>query len=86
MYDAFVEKFAENMRRLRVGDPLDPSTDIGPLSSRKQRDEIEGQVQDAIRKGARARVGGKRVRRAGWFFEPTLLTDVRKGMRVLDEE
>ncbi|HYS99313.1 MAG TPA: aldehyde dehydrogenase family protein [Thermoplasmata archaeon] len=84
--DAFVEKFAENMRRLRVGDPLDPSTDIGPLSSRRQRDEIEGQVQDAIRKGATVRVGGKRVPRDGWFFEPTLLTDVRKGMRVLEEE
>src|SRR5438132_9383903 len=74
----FLAKFAENMRRLRVGDPLDPSTDIGPLVSRMQRDEIEGQVKDAVAKGAKVEVGGKRGRRAGWYFEPTLLSHVTK--------
>ena len=82
----FLAKFAENMRRLRVGDPLDPSTDIGPLVSRMQRDEIEGQVKDAVAKGAKVEVGGKRGRRAGWYFEPTLLSHVTKNMRVLREE
>jgi len=82
----FLAKFAENMRRLRVGDPLDPSTDIGPLVSRTQRDEIEGQVKDAVAKGAKVEVGGKRGRSAGWYFEPTLLSDVTKNMRVLREE
>ena len=84
--DEFVAKFAENMRKLRVGDPLDPSTDIGPLFSRSQIDEIEGQVKDSVRRGARVEVGGKRMRRAGWYFEPTLLSKVTKGMRVLKEE
>src|SRR6266487_280772 len=84
--EEFVAKFAENMRKLRVGDPLDPSTDVGPLSSRTQRDEIEAQVRDAVRKGATIEVGGKRIARDGWYFEPTLLTDVTDEMRVLREE
>ncbi|HVG37534.1 MAG TPA: aldehyde dehydrogenase family protein, partial [Thermoplasmata archaeon] len=58
--DEFVAKFAEQMRRLRVGDPLDPTTDVGPLVNKAQRDEIEGQVKDAVAKGARVEVGGKR--------------------------
>src|SRR2546427_1977789 len=76
--DEFVAKFAENIRRLRVGDPLDPSTEVGPLFSETQRDEIEAQVRDAVRKGATIEVGGKRIRRDGWYFEPTLLTRVTK--------
>ncbi len=82
----FVAKFAERMKRLRVGDPLDPTTDVGPLVSRTQRDEIESQVKDAIAKGAKVEVGGKRGRREGWYFEPTLLSHVTKDMRVLREE
>src|SRR2546428_7076750 len=74
------------MKQLRVGDPLDPRTDVGPLVSKTQRDEIEGQVKDAIAKGAKVEVGGKRGRREGWYFEPTLLSHVTKDMRVLREE
>src|SRR6266568_424832 len=58
--DEFVAKFRENIRKLRVGDPLDPSTDVGPLFSETQRDEIEAQVRDAVRKGAKIEVGGRR--------------------------
>jgi succinate-semialdehyde dehydrogenase/glutarate-semialdehyde dehydrogenase/succinyl-CoA reductase len=84
--DEFVEKFAERMKKLTVGDPMDPSTDIGPLVNEGQRDEIEAQVRDAVAKGARAVVGGKRLRRPGWYFEPTLLSHVTKEMRVLRDE
>ncbi len=84
--EEFVEKFAENMRRLRVGNPLDPGTDVGPLFCATQRDEIEVQVKDAIAKGAEVEVGGKRIRRPGWFFEPTLLSNVTRKMKVLKEE
>src|SRR5881296_1820219 len=84
--DEFLAKFAQRMRRLRVGDPLDPTTDVGPLVSQTQRDEIEGQVKDAVAKGAKVEVGGKRSRRPGWYFEPTLLSHVTKAMRVLREE
>src|SRR3989449_263584 len=81
-----VAKFAERIKRPRLGDPLDPATDVGPLVNKAQRDEIEGQVKDAVAKGAKVEVGGKRGRRPGWFFEPTLLSHVTKQMRVLREE
>src|SRR2546426_1633544 len=84
--DEFLTKFTQKMRRLRVGDPLDPMTDVGPLVSEHQRDEIESQVKDAVAKGAKVEVGGKRSRREGWYFEPTLLSHVTKAMRVLREE
>src|SRR5207245_246828 len=84
--DEFLTKFAQRMRRLRVGDPLDPTTDVGPLVSEHQRDEIESQVKDAVAKGAKVEVGGKRSRREGASFEPTLLSHVTKAMRVLREE
>src|SRR2546422_253489 len=84
--DEFLAKFAERVKRLRMGDPLDPTTDVGPLVSKTQRDEIESQVKDAIAKGAKVEVGGKRGRREGWYFEPTLLSHVTKDMRVLREE
>src|SRR5204862_8217518 len=77
---------AQRMRNLTVGGPLDPATDIGPPVNAGQREEIEGQVQDALAKGAEAVVGGHRLSRPGWFFEPTLLAGVTKEMRVLREE
>jgi len=84
--EEFLTRFREKMGRLRVGDPLDPATDVGPLFSRTQREEIEGQVKDAIRRGARLELGGKRIRGPGWYFEPTLLSGVTRSMRVLREE
>jgi aldehyde dehydrogenase len=65
---------------------MEATTDIGPLVNRGQRDEIERQVRDATAKGALVLAGGKRPRRAGWYFEPTLLRGVTKAMRVLREE
>jgi acyl-CoA reductase-like NAD-dependent aldehyde dehydrogenase len=82
----FLAKFAERIGRLKVGDPMETTTDIGPLVNRSQRDEIERQVRDATAKGALVLAGGKRPRRAGWYFEPTLLRGVTKTMRVLREE
>ena len=84
--DEFLAKVEENVRRLKVGDPLDPATDIGPLYAKSQRDEIELQVQDALKKGATLRAGGKRVKGPGWFFEPTLLSGVTTKMKVMSQE
>lgn len=84
--EEFIEKFAAGIRKLKVGDPLDPSTDIGPMVNEVQRDEIESQVRDAVRQGAKVVVGGKAIRRPGAYFEPTLLSGVTKAMRVLREE
>src|SRR5437899_12272039 len=82
----FTARFVEQVRALRVGDPLRPTTDIGPLVNGAQREEIEGQVKDAVRKRARVEVGGKRVPGPGWFYEPTVLSRVTRAMRVLQEE
>jgi acyl-CoA reductase-like NAD-dependent aldehyde dehydrogenase len=84
--DEFLAKVEENVRKLKVGDPLDPTTDIGPLYARSQRDEIEVQVKDALAKGARLHAGGKRVKGPGWFFEPTLLSNVTTKMKVMSQE
>lgn len=84
--DEFLSAFVENARRLQVGDPLDPLTDIGPLSSRSQRDEVVAQVDDAVRKGAQVDLGGRRPRWPGFFYEPTVLSEVTRRMRVLREE
>jgi len=84
--DEFLERFAENVAKMKVGDPLDPATDLGPLSSEAQRDEVEAQVKDALSKKAKVHVGGKRIRGPGFFYEPTVLSAVTTRMRVLREE
>jgi acyl-CoA reductase-like NAD-dependent aldehyde dehydrogenase len=84
--DEFLARLTEQMQRLKLGDPLDPNTDIGPLYAESQRDEIEDQVQDALAQGAKLHVGGKRRPGPGWFFEPTLLSGVTLSMKVMREE
>jgi succinate-semialdehyde dehydrogenase / glutarate-semialdehyde dehydrogenase len=82
--DAFVARLAEAVSALRVGDPLDDATQIGPLVDRAGLDKVVAHVADALARGARAVVGGKPGQ--GLYFEPTLLVDVGAGMRILDEE
>ncbi len=84
--DEFLAKLEEKVRGLKVGDPLDAATDIGPLYAQSQRDEIEKQVKDALAKGAKLLAGGKRVKGPGWFFEPTLLGNVTTKMKVMNQE
>jgi succinate-semialdehyde dehydrogenase / glutarate-semialdehyde dehydrogenase len=84
IYDAFAGRLADAVRDLRVGDPADPATNIGPLVDRAGHDKVLAHVQDAIAKGARALVGGQP--RDGLFFDPTVLGDVAPGMRILQEE
>lgn len=84
--DSFLAKVEENIRKLKVGDPLDPQTDVGPLYAKSQRDEIEVQVKDALAKGAKLHTGGKRIKGPGWFFEPTLLSGVTTRMKVMSQE
>ncbi len=84
--DEFLDKVEANIRKMKVGNPLDPATDIGPLYAKSQRDEIEIQLKDALAKGAKLHVGGKRIKGAGWFLEPTLLSDVTTKMKVMNQE
>lgn len=86
VYDAFVERFAAAVAEIRVGDPLDETTMMGPLSSLAARDQVAAQVADALAKGAVARTGGGVVPGPGAYFQPTVLTGVVPGMRAWDEE
>ncbi|MBY8878763.1 NADP-dependent succinic semialdehyde dehydrogenase [Actinacidiphila acidipaludis] len=88
VYDAFAERFGRAMGGLTVGDPMEESTDIGPLSTEQGRADLEELVQDALGQGARALCGARRPesRQAGWFYEPTVLTDVTPRMRIHREE
>ena len=82
----FERRFADAIRALRVGDPLDPKTQVGPLARADLRDALDEQVAASVRMGARVAVGGHRVAGAGWFYEPTLLADVTEDMPVLTDE
>ncbi|QNI05293.1 NADP-dependent succinic semialdehyde dehydrogenase [Mycobacterium kubicae] len=86
IYDEFVEKFVEKMQALKVGDPTDPDVDVGPLATESGRDEVAKQVEDAVAAGAVARCGGERMDRPGWFYPPTVVTDITKDMALYTEE
>ena len=82
----FMEKFVEKTEKLRIGDPLEETTDIGPLVSLPSLEFIDKVVQDSIKEGAELLIGGERLDKKGYFYKPTILKDVRPGMRVVDEE
>lgn len=82
----FVDLLEQKIRALKVGGPEDPTNHVGPLISEAQLNLLDAQVQDALQRGATLRVGGHKVINPGWFYEPTLLTDVPKDARVLREE
>jgi acyl-CoA reductase-like NAD-dependent aldehyde dehydrogenase len=84
--DDFERRFADAIRALKVGDPLDPATQVGPLARSDLREALEKQVADSVGMGARVVVGGKRRPGRGWFYEPTLLSGVTEEMPVLREE
>jgi len=86
LYDAFVEQFTAAMAAQTTGDPFDPATSYGPLSSEAAAVGLMAQVQDAIDKGATVRTGGTRPDAPGAFINPTVLTDVTPEMRAFREE
>ena len=81
---AFTDQLTEAVRALRVGDPMDHATQIGPLVDRQGLDKVAAHVDDALGKGAHALIGGKK--RDGLYFDPTVLVGVDRGMRILEEE
>jgi len=85
-YDDVVDGLAQQFRALRPGDPADPATQLGPLSSQRAAESLAGQVADAIAKGARVVTGGAVIEGPGAFFEPTVLTGVTPSMWAYHEE
>jgi acyl-CoA reductase-like NAD-dependent aldehyde dehydrogenase len=86
VYEEFRELFVEEVSSYIVGDPLDPMTDVGPLVREAQLEEVESQVRDAVRKGAKVTYGGRRMAGSGYFFQPTVLENFSIKMKVLYEE
>jgi acyl-CoA reductase-like NAD-dependent aldehyde dehydrogenase len=86
IHDAFVEHFLATVAGFKVGDPLADGSYIGPLTRAPQLAVLEEQVADALAKGAQLRTGGKRIERAGNWFEPTVFTGVSHEMALMREE
>jgi acyl-CoA reductase-like NAD-dependent aldehyde dehydrogenase len=83
VYAPLLDAVAERTRTLKVGDPLDPSTDVGPLINRRGAERVEAQVRQAVADGARIVAGGER---SGNFFQPTILTGVEPGTPAFADE
>ena len=86
IYERFLEQFVERMRALRLGDPMDPETDLGPLATEQILRGVDDQVQKSIAAGAKLLTGGNRVHGPGFFYEPTVLVDVPKESPAYREE
>ncbi|MFF5004034.1 NADP-dependent succinic semialdehyde dehydrogenase [Streptomyces phaeochromogenes] len=86
VFDAFAERFTAGMKALTVGDPLDENTDVGPLSTEQGRGDLEELVDDAVESGATVLCGGERPDGSGWYYPPTVLTDITPEMRIHLEE
>ncbi|MHB8599814.1 MAG: gamma-aminobutyraldehyde dehydrogenase [Ktedonobacteraceae bacterium] len=90
VYDAFMDSFISKVRQIRVGNPANESTDMGPLISATQRNTVEGFVERALRNGANIVVGGKRATVAGlekgFFFEPTVIAEDRNNAEIVQNE
>jgi succinate-semialdehyde dehydrogenase/glutarate-semialdehyde dehydrogenase len=86
VYDAFADAFVARMAALRVGDPMAAETDVGPLATQRGRAEVEEQVDDAVARGARVRCGGQRPDGDGWWYPPTVVSDLTPQMRMWTEE
>ncbi len=84
--DRFERAFAAGMAALRVGDPMDPATEVGPLARDDLRDALDRQVRGSLAAGARLLAGGTRPPGPGFFYPPTVLADVAPGMPAFDEE
>ncbi|MFE1881707.1 NADP-dependent succinic semialdehyde dehydrogenase [Streptomyces diastatochromogenes] len=86
VYDAFAEKFVAGMKALKIGDPLEEDTEIGPLSTERGRADLEELVDDAKRSGAQVLCGGDRPDWPGWYYPPTVLAGITREMRIHREE
>lgn len=85
-YAEFVEHFVAATKPLKIGDGMDPQTQVGPLANPRQLAKMEQLIADAVEKGARVLAGGEALPGAGYFFQPTVLADVPMNARIMHEE
>jgi aminomuconate-semialdehyde/2-hydroxymuconate-6-semialdehyde dehydrogenase len=86
IHDRFVERFVAETKKLRIGDPLDPATEVGALISEAHLQKVTGYLELAKQEGGSIATGGRRVDRPGWFLEPAVITGLGCDCRVLQEE
>ncbi len=86
VYGEFLEKFVAASKALKIGDGIDPTTTMGPMANARRIDAMESLIADAVQHGGKIQTGGKRIGNKGFFFEPTVLTDVPVSARIMNEE
>ncbi len=86
IYDEFERRFVERMQSLKVGDPMEEETEIGPLATEQILEELDEQVKKSVAEGARILTGGNRLNRRGYFYEPTVMTNISERAPVFCEE
>jgi acyl-CoA reductase-like NAD-dependent aldehyde dehydrogenase len=86
IYDAFVQSYSRQLKKMVVGDPSDKATEIGPLTRKEQINFLMDQIKDALNKGAILVGGGKRIEGKGYFIEPTILVNVNHQMKIMTDE
>ena len=82
----FEQRVTQRMQSLKIGDPLDEKTQVGPLARNDLVDDLDEQIKKSVQMGAKLLIGGKRVQGPGAYFEPTVLSNVKKGIPVYQEE
>lgn len=86
VYDDFLEKFKSIMEAVKVGDPMDEANDMGPMARKDLRDELHEQVTESIDEGAECILGGELPEGEGYYYPPTILTNVKPGQPAYDDE
>jgi len=86
--DEFTKRLVEFTRSLKIGNGMEPDTDIGPLINLRQLTDVHSRIEEAVREGARVLTGGRRAQQftKGFFYEPTIMVDVRQNMRLVRTE
>ncbi|HAP70753.1 MAG TPA: aldehyde dehydrogenase [Flavobacteriales bacterium] len=86
VYDAYIAAYVEEAKQMKLGNPTDEETFLGSLTRPQQLAVLEDQVKDAVDKGASLLLGGKRLDKTGYFFEPTVISNVNHSMKVMMDE
>lgn len=86
VYDEFVNRFVEKMKSVKIGDPMEADTDLGPLAREDLLIELDTQIQKSLKMGAEILTGGKRINRKGFYYEPTVIANLTKEMPAYSEE
>jgi succinate-semialdehyde dehydrogenase/glutarate-semialdehyde dehydrogenase len=86
IYDEFIDRFVAGVSSVRIGDPMDEATELGPLATSAIREDLDAQVKKSVDAGARVLTGGKKLAREGFYYAPTVIADIPPGAPAANEE